>query len=139
MKLRHRVLVKLVEVLQADGTAAHVHAAGQETEAATDQMILEGRVYEAQLYCASSSKGEYQNKATSRIRTLRSDKQQQLLHSTQQPTHLHQGVHEHQPVLRTQNCTGGYELKPGELLLSAADLALNLFPMTPDMVSQTNS
>ena len=138
MKLRHRVLGKLVEVLQATGMAERVHAAGQETETATDQMILEGRVYEAELYRAALSKGEYQNKATSRIRSLRSDEQQRVLHSTQQPAHLQQGAHEHQPVVWTQNCTGGYELKPEELLLSAADLALNLFPMTPDMVSQAN-
>lgn len=122
MKLRHRVLGKLVEGLQA----ALANAVGQDVGAATDQMIMAGRVHEAELYHAVSSKGEYQNRATSKIRSLRTEKQQEL-------------PQVHQSAASTQKCTEGYELTPEELLLSAADLALNQFPMTPDMVSPSNS
>ena len=133
MKLRHRVLGKLVEALHAVGTCETV----QGTQTATDEMIYAGRVYEAELYRVASSKSEYQNKATSKIRLLRSEAQRQLEQRVQQPTRTEQTPH----ALRSGTIHAGnsasneYELQPEQLLLSAADLALNLFPMTPDMVS----
>ena len=130
MKLRHRVLGKLVEVLHAAGTRETI----QGIETATDEIVYAGRVYEAELYRGASSKSEYQNKATSKIRSLRSEKERQLEQSAQQPTRQTPHVPRSGAIHTGSSASNEYELQPEQLLLSAADLALNLFPMTPDMV-----
>jgi hypothetical protein len=179
MKLRHRVLGKLVEALAAAAAPPGVargnrnngssssssssssgggsSSSSNKAPGTSDETIIEGREVEAELYSASSSKNEYQNKAMSRIKTLRAEKQQQRQHevATDQagdPSPSSGGLGPSSSRSRVAKADGNsdtpshsssnggesssseYALRPEDLVLSAADLALNLFPMTPDMV-----
>ena len=144
MKLRHRVLGKLVEALQPPDENGRSADEARDTE-----MILEGRRIEAQLYAgSSSSKSEYQNKAMGKIKEMRRQQQQQQPHETASAAcdRLQHTLADVKAECRLPAATqapdgkwhpvedgSDYVLQPADILLTASELSLNLFPMTSDM------